>query len=646
MPLISVHNLTKYYGTDLILDGVSLSIDNRDRLGLIGANGTGKTTLCRILMGLESYEDNAQIHRARGMTVGYLSQDVDFGAASTPWEVVMAVYGEMRRREEEIRKLEEEMAAETDRDQLAELLEEHERLTAHHIAAGGYEYERRAATVLTGLGVPEADFRREIASFSGGEQRRVALAQLLLKEPDLVLLDEPTNHLDIQGIEWLEGYLKSYPGAVVCISHDRRFLDSVARRILELEACDLTEYRGGYSDYLHQKEERLLTYSRQYERQQQELKKQMAFIRWALGTQQEKKVRAAKSRLKLLSKMEYLEPPPAQARQMNLRFEPKMRGGEEILELTRVGMSFGERRLFSDVNLFVRRGERVGIVGPNGCGKTTLLQIILGNLQPTEGKARLGASVEIGYHRQDEFGLTPDFTVFQEFRQILPTADQGEIRSLLARFLFVEDDVFKRVGDLSGGEQSRLSLAKLILTQPTVLVLDEPTNHLDIDSRNALEHALRDYRGTVIVVSHDRYFLDNVVNRVVVMGGGTAVVHQGNYASYVAKREAIQQEREAERREREEQERRDRQRQERLARQNRKDKRPRSAGEQLPTAEELEERAAYLEKQLEKVHRILGDPATYDQPARAQALSAEHEKLSSELRTVYELWERVVAEDG
>nr|MBP8954810.1 ABC-F family ATP-binding cassette domain-containing protein [Armatimonadota bacterium] len=467
MPLISVHNLTKYYGTDLILDGVSLSIDNRDRLGLIGANGTGKTTLCRILMGLESYEDNAQIHRARGMTVGYLSQDVDFGVASTPWEVVMAVYGEMRRREEEIRKLEEEMAAETDRDQLAELLEEHERLTAHHIAAGGYEYERRAATVLTGLGVPEADFRREISSFSGGEQRRVALAQLLLKEPDLVLLDEPTNHLDIQGIEWLEGYLKSYPGAVVCISHDRRFLDSVARRILELEACDLTEYRGGYSDYLHQKEERLLTYSRQYERQQQELKKQMAFIRWALGTQQEKKVRAAKSRLKLLSKMEYLEPPPAQARQMNLRFEPKMRGGEEILELTRVGMSFGERRLFSDVNLFVRRGERVGIVGPNGCGKTTLLQIILGNLQPTEGKAQLGASVEIGYHRQDEFGLTPDFTVFQEFRQILPTADQGEIRSLLARFLFVEDDVFKRVGDLSGGEQSRLSLAKLILTQPT-----------------------------------------------------------------------------------------------------------------------------------------------------------------------------------
>jgi len=392
---------------------------------------------------------------------------------------------------------------------------------------------------------------------------------------------------------------------------------------------------------------RMLTYERTFERQQDELRRQLSFIRWALGTQQEKKVKAAKSRLKLLEKMEYLDPPPAQRRKMNLHFEPRIRGGDEVLELRHVGMHYGDTRLFSGVDLFVRRGQRVGIVGPNGCGKTTLLRIALGYERPTEGTVRLGRSLEIGYHRQDDFDLNPANSVYDEFRELMPQADQGDIRSLAARFLFVEEDVFKRVDDLSGGEQSRLSLAKLILRRPSVLVLDEPTNHLDIDSRNALEGALRSYQGTLIVVSHDRQFLDNVANRLLIMHDGRAAVHEGNWSSLVAHRarlaaeaeEAAARLRDAERQERYRQEKAAREEKRRL----RKVQGADEPAEKLPSLAEVEQRAHYLEGQLAKIRDILGRPESYEQEARVKALEAEYEKLNTELSEVYDLWERVEA---
>ncbi len=642
MPLITVNNLTKYYDTDLILDHVSFAIDHRERLGFIGANGTGKSTLCRILMGQEPYEDDSELHIARGATIGYLSQDVDFGEARTPWQVAMSAFAHMHALEAAIKRLEELLAAERGEQELHDLLDEHARLLADFEAAGGHEYERTAASVLTGLGVAAADLHRDLTSFSGGEQRRVALAQLLLRAPDLLLLDEPTNHLDIVGTEWLEGYLQSYPGAVVAISHDRRFLDVVAQRILELDCHVLTEYRGGYTDYVQQKEQRLLTYERQYERQQDELKRQLSFIRWALGTQQEKRVKAAKSRMKLLEKMDYLDPPLSQRRTMNLRFKPRIRGGDEVLELSHVGKRYGERVLFHDVSLFVRRGQRLGIVGPNGSGKTTLLRIALGQEPPSEGQVRLGRSLEVGYHRQDHFGLSPENRVYDEFKLAVPDALEAEVRNLLARFLFVDEDVFKRVGDLSGGEQSRLSLAKLIMTRPSVLVLDEPTNHLDIDSRNALEGALKEYEGTIIVVSHDRYFLDNVVQRVLILHQEVGIVHEGNYGSYVAfraQREAEVQEAAARVRDAERQTRLEEERRARKARKLRESRDAAAArAPRGPSVEELEERAHYLETQLARIRDVLGRPETYATPRRVDALNAEYARLSEELETVYHAW--------
>jgi len=644
MPLITVENLTKYYGTEPILDHVSFSIDHRERLGLIGANGTGKTTLCRILMGRESYEDDSRLHLARGATLGYLPQEAEADLTLTPWKMALSVYGDLLRQEERLGHLTEQMAANMSEEELHRVLDEHAALLAQFEAEGGHEYEQEAARVLTRLGVPEADFHRPLHSFSGGEQRRAALARLLLQKPDLLLLDEPTNHLDVDGIEWLEQYLKSYPGAVVVISHDRRLLDAVAQRILELEACDLTEYKGGYSDYLRQKEERLLVYERTYERQQQELKKQMAFIRWALGTQQEKRVKAAKSRLKLIGKTDYIDPPVGQRRKMNLRFQPRLRGGEEILILENLAKQYGDKRLFSGVNLFVRRGDRVGIVGPNGSGKTTLLRIALGMEEASAGTARLGTSVAVGVHRQEQFDLEPANTVLAEFATVLPDAEAGELRSLLARFLFVEDDVYKRVGDLSGGEKSRLSLAKLVMTRPTLLVLDEPTNHLDIDSCNALENALREYAGTIIVVSHDRYFLDNVIGRLLLLHDGGATVYEGNYGSYTARQSAIREEQERQAREQQEADKRERLRQEKLARQA---KQARAAqGQAPPSGVELEQRAHELEGQLKRIESILAEPETYATPPRVNALSAEHRKLSAELAQTYELWEQAEENDA
>ena len=636
MPLLTVRNLTKYYGSELILEEVEFAIDERDRVGLIGANGTGKTTLCRLLLGTLK-ADSGDIHFSRGATVGYLAQDQPFEEGITLWEAVIQVFAHFHETEAQLARLEQEMSvADSSEDELEAILGRYSRLRESYEHAGGYEYEQRTAAVLTGVGFDREDFHREVGAFSGGEKQRAGLARILLQRPDLLLLDEPTNHLDIQGTEWLEGYLRDYDGAVIVISHDRRFLDNVVGRILELEACELDEYTGNYSTYLDEKQRRTLHQTRAYEKQKRELNKQMAFIRWALGTQQEKLVRRAKSRIKLLDKIDEIDPPPSARRKMHLRFKPKMRGGDEILELRQLAKSYGERVLFEGISLFVRRGQKVAIVGPNGCGKTTLLKVALGLEPASDGSVRLGRSVEVGYYSQEQNLSRSENTVMAEFREVVPDATPAEARNLLAKFLFVGDDVFKRVGDLSGGEQSRLALAKLIMQQPTFLVLDEPTNHLDIDSRGALEGALQEYQGTLLVVTHDRYFLDRVASRIVIIHDGVATSHEGNYTAYLeTKRRQEEQARLREEQARDE-EKRVRLQQERLRLAQRK---PSARADAGPTAVDLEEQAAQLEAQLEKVQARLADPIALANEPLVRALNAEYVRLSEQLHTTYEQWE-------
>ncbi|HJN17735.1 MAG TPA: ATP-binding cassette domain-containing protein [Armatimonadota bacterium] len=647
MPLLYAENVTKYYGADLVLERVSLTVDERDRIGLIGANGTGKTTLCRMVLG-QLQPDDGQISLVGGTTVGYLSQDPDFPEGQTLWDAAMACFPELREMEDQLASLEERMADPGGAD-LDELVERHETVRSEFEREGGYDYERRTRIVLTGLGFRDDDFHRPIDEFSGGEKNRAALATLLLTDPDLLLLDEPTNHLDIQGTEWLEGHLQTYRGAVIAISHDRRFLNATARRIIEVSGHELVEYTGNYDDYNQQKETRLLTYQREFTKQQREKDRQLEFIRWALGTQQEKRVRAAKSRMKLLDKVEWLDPPEGQRRKMTLRFTPRIRGGDEIIDLVDVAAGYDDP-IVSGVNLQMRRGDRVGIVGPNGCGKTTLLKAILGELEPMSGQMRVGRSMEVGYYAQARMALTPANTVMEEFAEVVKDASIGELRNLLARFLFIEEDVFKRVGQLSGGEQSRLTLAKLIMTRPSFLVLDEPTNHLDIDSRGALENALGLYTGTLLVVSHDRYFLDAVVNRIVAIDGETSREFEGNYTAY---REALRREDELKEQSKAAQRAEERQQRLEVEKQARNKRKAKRAAEESSSeyklrirAAELEKQSAELEARLAELEQLLANPELYDEPSRVQELNIEHHRVQGTLKETYAAWESAVDQLG
>ncbi len=527
--LFRLSDVYKSYGTQDVLRGTSLQVNSGEHVGLVGRNGAGKTTVFRLVSGEET-TDGGEVVRARGVRLGLLAQHVHFEPGTTVHESALAAFGHLQQIEHEMHELEHQMAEASDVD-LERILARYSDLQHQFEREGGFVYSAKAEAILQGLGFDRDSWSLETEKLSGGQQNRLGLARLLLSEPDLLLLDEPTNHLDVDGVEWLEEFLQSYPSAYVIISHDRYFLDRACKRIVELENGRATSYVGNYSDYLVEREMRREAQQRAYENQQQLIAKTEEFIRRNIAGQ---KTKQAKSRRKMLEKLDRIEAVRTGQSSGDFRLRAIERAGNQVLIVNKATVGYVDKVLARDISFTLTRGECLGIIGPNGSGKTTFLKTILQKISALSGEVRWGTKVQIGYYAQQLDDLDDRNEIIMELRRVAPSdAKAGELRSFLAKFLFTGDDVYKHVRDLSGGEKGRLALAKLIYSRVNVLVLDEPTNHLDIPSREALEEALEAYEGTIITISHDRYFLDRVATQILALDGkGNAEHYDGDYTEY------------------------------------------------------------------------------------------------------------------
>lgn len=526
--LFRLSDVHKSYGSQDVLRGASLQINPGEHVGLVGRNGAGKTTVFR-LVGGEETPDEGDVVRARGVRIGILAQHIHFESGSTVHESALAAFGHLQQIEHEMHELEHRMADAT--DDLDEVLERYSELQHQFEREGGFEYAAKAESILLGLGFDRENWNLETEHLSGGQQNRLGLARLLLAEPEVLLLDEPTNHLDVNSVEWLEEFLSTYGSAYVIISHDRYFLDRTCKRIVELELGRAATYTGNYSAYLEEREVRREAQMRAYENQQHLIAKTEEFIRRNLAGQ---KTKQAKSRRKMLEKLDRIENVRPDQSSGDFRLRSIERAGTQVLTVEEATVGYPGKVLASDITLTLRRGECMGIIGPNGSGKTTFVKTVLGKLQPLAGTMRWGTKVQVGYYAQQLEDLDDRNEIIMELRRVAPsTATAGELRGFLAKFLFTGDDVYKHVRDLSGGEKGRLALAKLIYSNVNVLILDEPTNHLDIPSREALEEALDAFQGTIIAISHDRYFLDRVATQILALDGqGGAEHYDGDYTEY------------------------------------------------------------------------------------------------------------------
>ena len=526
--LFRLSDVHKSYGVQDVLRGASLQVNPGEHVGLVGRNGAGKSTIFRLVRGDES-ADRGDVVRARGVKLGLLDQHVHFKPGSTVHESALAAFGRLQQIEHEMHELEHRMADAG--DDLEKILERYSDLQHEFEHEGGFEYAAKAESILQGLGFERDMWSLETEKLSGGQQNRLGLACLLLAAPDVLLLDEPTNHLDVNAVEWLEEFLRAYSAAYVIISHDRYFLDRACHRIIELENGRAASYTGNYSDYLVERDERREAQQRAYDNQQHLIAKTEEFIRRNLAGQ---KTKQAKSRRKMLEKLERVEAVRQDQSSGDFRLQAIERAGNHVLTVNQLSIGYPDKELANDISFLLRRGECLGIIGPNGSGKTTFLKTILNKIEPLGGEIRWGSKVQIGYYAQQLDDLDDRNEIIMELRRVAPAAaTSGELRSFLAKFLFFGDDVYKHVRDLSGGEKGRLALAKLIYSRVNVLVLDEPTNHLDIPSREALEEALSAYEGTIVTISHDRYFLDRVATQILALdGAGGAEHYDGDYTEY------------------------------------------------------------------------------------------------------------------
>ena len=535
--ILSCQNISKAFVENQVLKNVSFHIEDHEKAAIVGINGAGKTTLLRIIVG-EMAPDDGQVVLAKDKTLGYLAQNSTVDTSHTIYEELLSVKADLLRLEEKIRECENNMKH-AEGDALEDLMKQYTSLTHAFETGGGYIYRSELVGVLKGLGFNEDEFSKPVATLSGGQKTRVALGRLLLQNPDLIILDEPTNHLDMNSIAWLETYLLNYKGAVLIVSHDRYFLDRIAGKVIEIDQSKATTFLGNYSDYAVKKEQLRIAAWNAYMNQQREIKHQEEVIEKLKSFNREKSIKRAESREKMLDKIEVIEKPSEVRTDMKLTLTPRILSGNDVLTVEHLAKSFDSHKLFTDVNFEIKRGEHVAVIGDNGSGKTTLLKILNGLVPADQGTLRLGSNVEIGYYDQEHHVLHSEKTLFEEISDDYPYLNNTQIRNVLAAFLFTGEDVFKRISDLSGGERGRVSLAKLVLSNANFLILDEPTNHLDIMSKEILEDALNGYEGTILYVSHDRYFINRTAHRILDLTEGQFVNYVGNYDYYLEKHDTV-----------------------------------------------------------------------------------------------------------
>jgi len=538
MVVLSCKDISKSYGIQEVLKNVTFSINEGDKVGIIGGNGEGKSTLFKIIS-KEIVQDDGEIFIDKNRTIGYLSQHVDLDLENTIYNEMNLVFKDLLEIENKLHTLEAKMAEPYDENNAAyheKVIKDYTTLQDLYSNKGGYTYKGEISRVLKGLGFLEDDFDKVIHTLSGGQKTRVSLCKLLLKNPDIILLDEPTNHLDLEAIEWLEEYLKSYKGTVLVISHDRFFLDSVTNNTFEVINGHVNCYNVPYTKFIDQRKKNYEAQLKAYNLQQAEIKRQEAIIEKFRSFNREKSIRAAESREKALERMEKIDAPDKEKDASKIKFEASIKSGHDVLHIENLAKSYGENKLFSNLNLDLKRGEKVALIGENGRGKTTLFKIILNTIKADSGKVFLGTNVNVGYYDQEQSDLNLDKTIIDEVWDEFPTLTTSKLRGVLASFLFSGDDVFKVINTLSGGEKCRINLLKLMLSRSNLLLLDEPTNHLDIMSREALEDALLTYDGTLMVISHDRYFLNKVINRILELQENGVKEFLGNYSYYQEKK--------------------------------------------------------------------------------------------------------------
>lgn len=641
MIVLSCNGMTKSFGVDTILEDITFSINENDKVGIVGINGTGKTTLFKVITGEYGY-DSGDIYTSKSCRIGYLEQNTNFQSENTIYEEALEIFKDIIDLENEIREIQKQIShlSETDQDskKLEELMKLYGEKFEYFEEIHGYSYKSEVRGVLRGLGFSDEDMKKPISVLSGGEKTRVLLAKLLLSKPTLLMLDEPTNHLDSESVEWLEGFLRGYEGTVMIISHDRYFLDQSVNRIFEISNKRLTAYNGNYTSYIKQSKIQREIDLKRYENQQRELKKQYESVERLKSYGREKHLKRARSKEKMLEKIEKVEKPDEIRKRAKISFQTSSQSGVDVLRVDSIEKNFPDKKLFSNVNFDIYRGEKVALIGPNGVGKSSLIKILVGMDSDFEGSFSIGKNVEIGYFHQEQKTLDLKNTVIDEIWNSNEHLTQTQVRNLLGAFLFEDEEVFKLIGSLSGGERARVAILKLILSKSNFLLLDEPTNHLDIDSKEVLEEALLDYDGTILTISHDRYFLNTVIDKILVLSENGVEEYLGNYDYYIEKKRQGEEKQELIN---------DASIEEKTKTQIKEEKRRekeirKKESQEKKKLKDLEDEIEQLEKKIKGLDIVLCQEEVYSDPEKSKEVNQEKNQIEKKLEHLMEKWESMI----